>query len=345
MTEAVLVGVDSGGTRTNVEILAEGSNPCERSYEIGESLSGLLDPAQYGTCLRKILAPLELHLEEMGVRDRPISVFISAAGYTQWVRDEFVHTIHEVCPMLANGNIAVVGVANDAVSVLLGEGADGIVIAGTGSSVIVRCPDGSLYQVGGHEWVACDYGSAFWIGLRSIRQAYRDLESGVDSVLLQRLRQLYGIRGDDDRQLIARLRDLAIGDANMKREIARFTASVCAAAERGDLSAQNIVKAEAEELADVTAGALRRRYSNADLSAGIMLVQCGSVLANAFYRSSFEAQIEMRLRSGVDQQAKLNWRRVSTGGEAALNLARSLSASSDTILKLDRAHRPAIVRF
>ena len=50
-----------------------------------------------------------------------------------------------------------------------------------------------------------DYGGGFWIGLKAIRQAYRDYESGVDSVLLQRLRQVYGIRPDDHHGLIAKL--------------------------------------------------------------------------------------------------------------------------------------------
>jgi N-acetylglucosamine kinase-like BadF-type ATPase len=244
-----------------------------------------------------------------------------------------------------NGRIAAAGAANDAVSLLLGLDADGIIVAGTGSIVIIRSRDGGLYQVGGQEWVACDDGSGFWIGLRSIRQAYRDLEAGVDSVLLQRLRQLYGIRPDDDRRLIARLRDLSIADSNMKKEIARFAASVCAAAERGDAAAQNIVKAEAEELADVTAGALRRRYSLSELNAGVGLVQCGSVLGNEFYRASFEAQLEMRLRSGVDQRAELRWRRVTTADEAAINLARSLRDSTEGMLALDLAYRPAVVRF
>src|SRR5215472_18326584 len=62
-------------------------------------------------------------------------------------------------------------------------------------------------------------GSGFWVGLNAIRAAYRDFASGTDSVLLQRFRQVYGIRNDDGRAFIAKLRDLAIADSNMKRRL------------------------------------------------------------------------------------------------------------------------------
>ena len=115
----------------------------------------------------------------------------------------------------------------------------------------------------------------------------------------------------------------------MKKEIARFTASVCAAAERGDVSSQNIVKDESEDLADVTAGILRRQFSMDELVAGLGLVECGSLLGNTLYRASFEAQIELRLRSGVEQKVAISWRRVTTGGAACIRLAKDLPGVPD----------------
>ena len=83
----------------------------------------------------------------------------------------------------------------------------------------------------------------------------------------------------------------------MKRKIARFAAEVCNAAERGDHDSQNIVKLEAEDLADVMAGSLRRWFGAVESLDGLSLVQCGSVMNNTFYRSTFESQLGMRLRS------------------------------------------------
>ena len=342
----IYVGVDSGGTRTNVDIerVAEDGARLSTSYEVSESLSGALPPASIPEVLQRILAPLESRLESLDtVDDDRVRVWVSAAGFTSWTRDDYLVALEDVGTQVLGDRVTALAAANDAVSLLLGMRADVIIIAGTGSSVLLQDRDGALMQAGGHEWVACDYGSGFWIGLRAIRRAYRDFEAGEDTSLLQRLRQTYGIRPDDDRGLIAKLRDLAIADPHMKKEIARFTISTCAAAERGDAAAQNIVKAEAEDLADVTAGALRRHFMTAELSEGLHAVQCGSLLANEFYRTSFEQQLAMRLRT-ADDTARLEWGRVSTGGEAAVQLAKDLSGHAAAgYLRIGRLHRPAMV--
>lgn len=346
MSSGVFVGVDSGGTRTNVEVLvADGTGQVRHvTYEAGESLSGALEYALIPKVVGRVLAPLSMHIADLGGEDLPTYIWISAAGYTQWTRDEFNTAILEVGPTV-HEHLGAIGAANDAVSLLLGSGADGIVIAGTGSSVIVRPSDGTMYQAGGHEWVACDYGSGFWIGLDAIRRAFRDYESGTESVLLQRLREAYGIRSKDHRGLISKVRDLAVADPNMKGEIARFTASVCGAAERGDLAAQNLVKAAAEDLADVASVAVRRRFTIDELARGIRIVECGSLLNNPFYRSAFESQIEMRLRSGFDKQVVVSWDRALTGSASCVALARRLASSHIDLMRLAVEFRPSIIQF
>jgi N-acetylglucosamine kinase-like BadF-type ATPase len=340
----VLVGVDTGGTRTNVEIVVERDPEIRSRYEVADSLSGALDPTQYVPCLSTILDPLRRHCRDLEVDDLPMCVFISAAAFSPWARNSLVRAIREVCPSVP-AKIVVAGIANDAVALLLGLAVDGVVIAGTGSSVLLRAPTGQLHQIGGYEWVASDSGSGFWIGLRSIRRAYRDLEAEEDSVLLQRLRELYGIRPSDKPGLLAKLRDLSIAGPSMKKEVARFATSVCGAAERGDQSAQDIVKAEAEELADMLATALRSTFKLESRAAGIHVVECGGVLGNDFYRTSFESQVEMRLRSGSEHRANLKWTWVGTATDAAVNLARAIQGSTDELLAVNATFRPAIVRL
>lgn len=343
---AVLIGVDSGGTRTNVNVQVErdGSRKVQH-YEVADCLSGTLQPELIGTYLNKIFAPLPSALDNLQGNDLPLYVWLSAAGFAHWTRNDFMQALHSQMPRVARGRVIAVGAGNDAVSLLLGLRGDGVVVAGTGSSVLVRSGADDLYQVGGHEWVACDSGSGFWIGIRAIRQAFRDFEADFDSVLLQRFRQLYNIRKGEPRGMIDKLRLMSVGDSDMKKEIARFAASVCGAAERGDLAAQNIVKAEAEELADAAAGAMRRRFAVEELREGIEIIQCGSVLMNEFYRSSFESQVEMRLRSGIDQRANLNWKRVLTGEAAAVTLAGDLRDGGTGYLAVALDFRPVVVRF
>jgi len=344
VTGNVFVGVDSGGTRTNVDVVVDtpSGETTSSSYEVSESLSGAIAPSLIPQFLGRIFAPLQMRLEELSAENFPVYIWISAAGFSPWTRDDFTTALHDIGPTVVGG-VQSIGVSNDAVALLLGSDADGIIIAGTGSNVIVRAADGTLHQAGGHEWVACDYGSGFWIGLQAIRVAYRNYEAGDESVLVQRLRQVYGIRSGDHRGLIAKLRDLGIADPNMKKEIARFTASVCDAAERGDRSAQNLVKEGAEDLADVTAGALRRQFTMDQLTGGLRLVQCGSLLNNQLYRSSFENQLELRLRSGAERRVEIAWQRVATGGAACVRLARGLKEDPTELLRLDIAFRPSVV--
>jgi N-acetylglucosamine kinase-like BadF-type ATPase len=343
MSQDTYVGIDSGGTRTNVAILVEGSDGNRSTtYESGDSLSGALSPSAMSATLRRMIAPLPRRLEDLGASSSEIYLWISAAGYTEWTRSDLIRAMEDALP--AVGGVRAMGCANDGISALLGSRADGIVIAGTGSTAIVRTKTGELAQAGGHEWVACDHGSGFWIGLNAIRTAYRDFASGTDSVLLQRFRQVYGIRSDDDRAFIAKLRDLAIADSNMKKEIARFTSSVCDAADRGDTAAQDIVKKHSEDLADVSASLVRRQFSRSDLAAGIAIIEVGGLLSNELYRSSFEAHLELRLRAGLDERAVVTWHRAVTATSACIQLAKDLKEGNTEFLKLDLAFRPAVVR-
>lgn len=344
MSQSTYVGIDSGGTRTNVTIIVEDSYGEERSatYESGDSLSGALSPSLMSATLRRMVAPLPRRLEDLDASGSDIYVWISAAGYTQWTRNDLIQAMEDALP--AVGNVRAIGCANDGISALLGSRADGIVVAGTGSTAIIRSKAGELVQAGGHEWVACDDGSGFWIGLNAIRVAYRDFASGADSVLLQRFRQVYGIRDDDGRGFISKLRDLAIADPQMKKEIARFAASVCDAAVRGDPSAQDIVKKHSEDLADVSASLIRRQFSRSDLAAGISIIEVGGLLFNELYRNSFEAQLELRLRAGLEERAVVNWQRAVTAASACIQLARDLKEGNTGFLKLELAFRPAVVR-
>lgn len=343
MTQTVYVGIDSGGTRTNVTVIVEGPDG-EKSatYESGDSLSGSISPSAMSGTLRRMLAPLPRRLEDLGASRSDIYLWISAAGYTEWTRNDLIRAMEDALPAL--GQVRMMGCANDGISALLGSRADGIVVAGTGSTAIIRSKGGDLVQAGGHEWVACDDGSGFWIGLHAIRAAYKDFAGGIDSVLLQRFRQVYGIRTDDGAAFIAKLRDLAIADANMKKEIARFAASVCDAAVRGDPSAQDIVKQHSEDLADVSASLVRRQFSRSDLAAGIAITEVGGLLANELYRSSFEAQLELRLRSGGDDRPVVNWQRAVTATSACVQLAKDLKEGKTEFLKLALAFRPAVVK-
>ncbi len=341
---SIFVGIDSGATRTNVVITSSADLGISADYEVAESLSGAVSSKAYPGVLHNILTRADAVIAASAPAEVKAYLFIGAAGFSVASRAEFVTILQQVCPDHLGGRIAAAGAANDAVNLILGSRAAAAVIAGTGSSILLA-PRSGYVQIGGHDWVACDQGSGFWIGLTGIRQAYKDLESGRESALLERLYLAYGVQQHDSAALIEKAYGLAVNDQSTKRSIARFAASVCAAAELGDVVAQNIVKAEAEALADLLAVGLRRHFLDEELAAGITVVQAGSVLANEFYRASFENQLEMRLRSPNPATAALNWKRVWTGLEAASQLAQDLAAGTLDVTNSEVAFRPVVVRF
>lgn len=345
---ACYVAIDSGGSRTNTELVIErdGEEDIHRRFEVADALSGYLPVGQYPATLRKILAPVEAHLQQRDEDDGlPVHIFVSAAGFASSTRDKFTRALVEVASEAFGGNVKAVGAANDSVTLLLGLDVNGVVIAGTGSAVLVRSPDGEIHQTSGHEWVASDFGSGVWIGLNAIRRAAHDFEEGGQTVLLNRFQELFGIEQGDDEGLLARFRSLGVADQRMKADIARFATSVCAAAELGDIDAQDIVKAEAEELADSTAGAIRRWLPRSQLTEGIDLVQCGGVLANTFYRTAFESQVAIRLLGGSDNPSAIRWTRVNNILDASMVLAHRVAADPDSILSVAPPFKPIALQF
>lgn len=332
----LLIAIDTGGTRTSIEMMTATGGLVRRAESSGV-FSGAQSSADYAAALSEILSATEKLLESDNADGRAYA-FIGAAGFAESTSSRFLDAIHEVVPSALGGRIAAMGVGNDAISLLLGHDAEGVVIAGTGSNVLVRDRAGRIRQTGGEEWVASDQGSGFWIGLRAIRRAFSDFETGRDSALLEHLYEVYDIEPGDAASMSAAMRGLVAGEG-LKSSIARFAAATCTAAERGDTDAQDIVTAEAEDLADRVAGALRRAFSEEELSAEVRVVQCGSLLGDDVYRSVFESQIHRRLASTI------HWKRVETGTEAQLALARRLQESGDDWTTLPAQFRPVVVRF
>jgi N-acetylglucosamine kinase-like BadF-type ATPase len=345
LTSHILVALDSGGSRTNIE-LRRSDGTRLFSYEVGDVLSDAVHPSEYASVLRRILVPLETHWQDHLSEYSTASVFLSAAGFSPASRDDYRVALGEVAPSILCGSVAVIGAANDAMALILGHDCDGAVIAGTGSNVIVRDHNGHLHQSGGYGWVASDEGSGFWIGLHGIRQACMDLEDEAESPILLRLRQQYGIRPDERQDLIAKFESLCVADQRMLGEIAQFASAVCGAAERGDEVAQNIVKAEAEKLADNLARSVRRHFTSDELAQGLTFIENGGLLSNDVYRGAFETQVQMRLLSGHPSPAEIRWERVRTGISAGLRLAQRLTdEDADELLNVDHSHRPIVIRL
>lgn len=341
----IFIAVDSGGTRSSVTVIVEDGSVPPMHYATSEVIAGTTPPELYADALRRILLRAQRHLDDLESAYDRIFLFMGSAGFAPVTRENFADAFEEVLPELFEGQVAAAGAANDGTTLLLGQEADAIVIAGTGSTVMIQDDKHAIHVAGGHDWVGCDYGSGFWIGLHGIRQASRDFEDGTTTDILERFREVYAVRTADPRSFVAKLRELAMADAQMKGKIARFATAVCQAAGRGDARSQDIVKAEAEELADVAASAVRRRLGLARIAEGLTFVQCGGLMGNDFYREIFEKQVGRRLMNADAEPATITWKRVDTGSESVVNLAHRLRDDVDSLTRVDRQHVPLVAMF
>jgi glucosamine kinase len=337
VTASYLAAVDSGGTHTNVTIvLPDGkSRPIP---ELDRSLSGNRPDTELAAVLDDIFAAVR-----SVTRDHETALWISAAGYSHATRDRFERLIRKA----SAGFVGSIGIANDAVGLMLAHDAQLVLtIAGTGSVAVARQPSGDVVARGGNEWIVADYGSAFWIGLAGIRAAYQDLEGGPETALLHCLTEQYrpldtSGTAKSPQALVSEIaRALASLGTDTKPTIAAFAPQVTRQAELGDEEAQRIVRSAVDELAAAAARVYRELATKAapqQVPPRFLLV--GSVAYRSpFYNQAFHASLEQFLFDvrevgghTLEYNVQLN------GLQEAISLARRLAAG-ENLPVLDEWH-------
>jgi len=232
-----------------------------------------------------------------------------------------------------------VGISNDAVSLLLANDSElVVVIAGTGSVAMARNPIGEVITRGGNEWVAADYGSAFWLGLNGIRAAFSALEGGPDTAMLSSLIEHFSPLREDNgkretRSIVQEIvRKLAGLGTDTKPTVASFAREVTRQAELGDEEAQKIVRRGVDELAGSAARVYRELAAQAEgrIVRPRFLLSGGLGYRSPFYSEAFRASLEQFL---FDVREKTNRRiefeRQLNGLSDALVLAGYLSKGKE----------------
>jgi N-acetylglucosamine kinase-like BadF-type ATPase len=285
---AYIVGVDSGGTHTNIQILMPDGTK-KTVAETDRSLSS----NRTNTELREVCSEIfsVIHAYTAG---EPACVWINTAGYSAASRRRFEDL---VAAAISHVNVRV-GMANDAVGLLLAHDSELVaVIAGTGSVTMARNSANQVITRGGDEWVVADYGSAFWLGLEGIRAGYRALEGGPDTALLNCLLRHFSPLKDDERDARVIIREIARRLASLgtdtKPTIASFAAQVTREAELGDEESQKIVRHAVDDLAGAAARVYRELAAQVEGRAVIpRFLLVGSVgYRSPFYFEAFRASL------------------------------------------------------
>jgi N-acetylglucosamine kinase-like BadF-type ATPase len=333
-----LVGVDSGGTHTNIRILAPGDKSARTIAEIDKSLSTVRSPRELLKVFRDVLSAVQLH-----TLGNPASIWINSAGYSAATKNRFRQLLHEA----ADGFNGRIGICNDAVGLLLARHSElVVVICGTGSVAMARSANNEIVSRGGDEWVATDYGSAFWLGLSGIRAAYRALEGGADTALLNCLVEEFGRFRDEEgshdshvavREISRRLASLG---TDTKPIIASFAPQVTRQAELGDDEALKIVRTAVDELAGTAARVYRDLTTRAEgrVVAPLFLLTGSVAYRSPFYAEAFKASLDQFLFDVRDSTGRpIELERQLNGLAEALDLAARLD-HNETIPDLGPHH-------
>ena len=284
MTQYLKIGVDGGGTKTELivtdsggRVLASHTAPgCNPSHVGSDSALSILETALHDLLERlpatqKIDGVVETHLFLAG---NPIFWREACSKLSDWGR---VITAADSLPVLE----------------LATNGGPGLVLhSGTGSFVAARAADGSLHYAGGMGWKIGDPGSAFDLGRRGIARGLLEIQgwaerSGID-------RALCSHTGMDDASAITRL-IYSAPDANAR--IASFAPQVIALANDGCRSAQLLLVHSLTELVDQARGVSDRLFPGVAPVCGVSGALLNSVPASHTLRSLVATQswqVELR---------------------------------------------------
>ena len=129
------------------------------------------------------------------------------------------------------------------------EGSGIVVIAGTGSMVLGRTPDGTLRRAGGWGRALGDDGSGYALGRAGLRAVAAAVDGGPDTALRPRLRDKFGI---DDRDSLLD----AVYQSDL--DVASVAPLVLDAAANGDTIATDCLATQVARLADQVGWLLAR---------------------------------------------------------------------------------------
>lgn len=183
MTEAVVAGIDAGGTKTRAFVVTPAGEVVGRGAGGGANLLSSPDPQG------SIAAALQAALAGR----RPSAVVLSCAGGDRPGERERGRAI---LTGLLGGEIPV-DVTHDAKAALYAgdrAGCGVVLIAGTGSIAYGRNGEGNEERAGGWGHLIGDEGSAVWIGLEGLRAAAHAVDGrGAPTAIVHHLVRELGV--------------------------------------------------------------------------------------------------------------------------------------------------------
>lgn len=275
----IVIGVDGGGTKTEAIAVDEFGNI------VGSGVGGSSNVVENGEEeTRKSLEKALSFAKDLNYHDLKIGMGMPAVGEIRGVEDLYSEMVFEIL------GVRPVAVVND---VVIGwyagnMGKDGIhVVAGTGSIAYAR-KDGEDARCGGWGSLIGDEGSAYDIGIKTLRTVSMQLDGRTEETILKTLLfERLSLEDEYDfSEWVYRL------GKDRRKKIASVAKITYDAAKRGDEVSIEILRKAGEDLGKlvITLGE-KLHFEKALVS------YSGSVLEkNEFVRESFERFIKARIQ-------------------------------------------------
>lgn len=242
----VVVGVDGGGTRTRVLLTDLDGNVVAR----GDGSSTLVDRDHPGKTAVLLDTIVRRTIDEADV-PRPVAAMwagLAGAGQEN-VRKRLLDELNG----LSRDLIRKIGLGTDvdaAVHDAFGEGPGIVLIAGTGSVVLVSRPDGTRFTVGGWGSRLGDEGSGYALSMSALRAILRAHDGRGQPTELTGLLETLRLSSPD--QLIDWISQAS------KREVAALAPTVVRCAREGDPVARRLKEEAVGELRRLLYAAVTR---------------------------------------------------------------------------------------
>lgn len=260
---AFFLAIDNGGTKTDY-VLADDTR------ELARVRSGTIKRMR--TDAATAAANLEGALSELsaatGVSMQDITqTCIGTAGetvplVTDWLREAFAARV--------SGELVLLGDVEIALDAAFHGGLGILVLAGTGSNIAGRMPDGTISGCGGWGPALADQGSGHRIGHQALRAIFMARDEGRTTQMLDEVLSFWELRDLDE--LVAYANQIPAPD------FSQLTVLTLRCAEAGDEIAASVLRREGEELAYLVRLLIRRMNAIEKDAATTEIAFAGSIM-------------------------------------------------------------------
>jgi glucosamine kinase len=274
---SLYLAIDAGGTKTRC-LLADETKILGRAVTGSVKLMRVSE-AEASSRLRAMLAEVS---QAAGVSLSAVTqTSIGLAGLSidavrEWAEREIGAVV--------GGNLLLVGDEEIALDSAFRGGPGILIIAGTGSNIMGRAEDGTMYHAGGWGPAIGDEGSGFWIGQEALRAGFWAKDRSVPTTLLTEIGEFWGASS------LGEIVEMA--NARPGPDLPALAPIVTRCADAGDELAIAVLERAGAELAEqVALVALKMRESGGRRK--IEAAYTGSILEHiALVRSSMVATLK-----------------------------------------------------